>query len=45
MTDVVVVCEGRTEEMFVGRTLAPALAVSRVLLQPRLELPAGSRER
>ena len=36
MTEVVVVCEGRTEGVFVGRTLAPALAMRRVLVQPRL---------
>ena len=36
MTEVIVVCEGRTEEEFVKRTLAPALAAKHVLLQPRL---------
>ena len=35
-TAVVVVCEGQTEEAFVNRTLAPALATRQVLLQPRL---------
>ena len=36
MTEVVVVCEGQTEEVFVGRILAPALATRPVLVQPRL---------
>lgn len=36
MTEVVVVCEGQTEEAFVKRTLAPAFAARHVLLQPRL---------
>ena len=36
MTEVVVVCEGQTEEAFVNQTLAPALATRLVLLQPRL---------
>ncbi len=45
MTGVVVVCEGQTEEAFVNQTLAPVFATKHVLLQPSLELPAGSRER
>ena len=36
MTEVVVVCEGQTEEAFVKRTLAPAFMARRMLLQPRL---------
>lgn len=48
MTEVVVVCEGQTEEAFVKRTLAPAFVARHVLLQPRLValpgLPPGSRE-
>lgn len=36
MTEVVVVCEGQTEEAFVKRTLAPAFVARHVLLQPRL---------
>lgn len=36
MTEVIVACEGQTEEVFVRRTLAPALATRRVLVQPRL---------
>ena len=36
MIEVVVVCEGQTEEAFVVRTLAPVLGTKRVLAQPRL---------
>ena len=36
MTEVVVVCEGRTEEAFVRGTLAPDLAMRGVLVLPRL---------
>lgn len=36
MTEVVVVCEGQTEEAFVKRTLAPAFVARHVQLQPRL---------
>ena len=36
MTEVVVVCEGQTEEVFVKEILAPALAPRYVFVQPRL---------
>ena len=36
MTEVVVVCEGQTEEFFTRETLAPALATMQVMVQPRL---------
>ena len=45
MTEVVVICEGQTEEVFVGRTLAPALAAKHVLLHPRLFLSGGGLTR
>ena len=45
MTEVVVVCEGQTEEVFVGRTLAPALAAKHVLLHPRLFASGGGLTR
>ena len=45
MTEVVVVCEGQTEEVFVGRTLAPALAAKHVRLHPRLFASGGGLTR
>ena len=36
MTEVVVVCEGRTEEIFTQKVLSPALACSQVYVQARL---------
>ena len=36
MTDVVVVCEGRTEEAFINEVVQPALAFNAVYLQARL---------
>ena len=36
MREVVLVCEGQTEEVFARETLAPALAMGHVLVQPRL---------
>ena len=36
MTDVVVVCEGRTEEAFINEVVQPALAAKAVYLHPRL---------
>lgn len=36
MTDVVVVCEGRTEEAFINEVVQPALAFKAVYLQARL---------
>jgi hypothetical protein len=34
VTDVIVVCEGQTEETFVRDMLAPALAAESVFLEP-----------
>ena len=36
MIDVIVVCEGQTEQAFVGDVLAPFLAERLILIQPRL---------
>ena len=36
MTDVIVVCEGQTEEAFVGQILYPGLSPRNVFVQPRL---------
>ena len=36
MIEVIVACEGQTEEVFVSRTLAPTLEAGGVLIQPRL---------
>ena len=36
MTDVVVVCEGRTEQAFINEVVQPALATSAVFLDARL---------
>ena len=36
MTDVTVVCEGQTEEMFINKVVAPATMARGVLVQPRL---------
>ena len=36
MTDVAVVCEGRTEEAFINEVVQPALAFNAVYLQARL---------
>ena len=36
MTEVIVVCEGQTEEAFVRRVLYPGLSPRNVFVQPRL---------
>lgn len=36
MTELVVVCEGQTEEAFIGQVVAPALAERRIFVRPRL---------
>lgn len=44
MTEVVVICEGQTEETFVKRVLAEPLATNNVFLTPRL-IPTSSGQR
>ena len=44
MSDVIIVCEGQTEQRFVGEVLAPFLAEKSVLVSPRI-IPTSRRRK